>query len=226
MGLKKVISGGQTGADQGGLAAAKLVGLETGGTAPAGYRTEVGPAVELLRDTFGLVESESADYAVRTAANVRDADGTVVFGDITSPGSKRTVAECRTANRPVCINPSPAELAEWIATHHIRVLNVAGNRERTTPGIGLRVLDIMVSALEDPEEPGATVVRMAIAEALANAIGHLAEQFDFNQVAADKAEAAQRRRDGGADDQRGAGVDDDAEGAPRGAGAAARPKRA
>jgi hypothetical protein len=36
-----IISGGQTGADQGGLFAAEILKIKTGGYAPKGYRTEV-----------------------------------------------------------------------------------------------------------------------------------------------------------------------------------------
>lgn len=53
--LTKIISGGQTGADEGGLEGARLLGIPTGGTAPKGYRTENGPNLT-LRDTYGLVE--------------------------------------------------------------------------------------------------------------------------------------------------------------------------
>jgi len=42
IGLEMVISGGQTGADRGGLIAAKELGIPTGGTAPLGYKTEAG----------------------------------------------------------------------------------------------------------------------------------------------------------------------------------------
>jgi Circularly permutated YpsA SLOG family len=37
--LKKIISGGQTGADQAGLRTAKRLGIETGGWMPQGWRT-------------------------------------------------------------------------------------------------------------------------------------------------------------------------------------------
>ena len=42
MKLRKVISGGQTGADRTGLECAKALGLETGGTAPDSWRTDEG----------------------------------------------------------------------------------------------------------------------------------------------------------------------------------------
>jgi hypothetical protein len=36
----KIISGGQTGADQGGLEGARLLGIQTGGTAPYNWMTD------------------------------------------------------------------------------------------------------------------------------------------------------------------------------------------
>ncbi|KKL28978.1 hypothetical protein LCGC14_2369790, partial [marine sediment metagenome] len=79
MKLLKVISGGQTGADQGGLEAGKELGLETGGTAPLGWKTEDGPQPELLKG-FGLRECTQPGYPVRTRRNVLTSDGTVIFG--------------------------------------------------------------------------------------------------------------------------------------------------
>ena len=43
----RVISGGETGADQGGMEAAIDLGLPTGGTAPPNFRTESGPNMAL-----------------------------------------------------------------------------------------------------------------------------------------------------------------------------------
>ena len=62
--LKKVISGGQTGVDRAGLVAASLSKLETGGTAPQGYRTLDGEDYD-LRDIFGLTEHWSSAYPPR-----------------------------------------------------------------------------------------------------------------------------------------------------------------
>jgi hypothetical protein len=47
--IVKVISGGQTGADQGGLVAARTLKIETGGTAAKGWLTEDGPKRKLLQ---------------------------------------------------------------------------------------------------------------------------------------------------------------------------------
>jgi hypothetical protein len=52
--LPRVLSGGQSGVDQAALRAARACGLDTGGWAPAGWMTEVGPASWLA--DYGLVE--------------------------------------------------------------------------------------------------------------------------------------------------------------------------
>jgi Circularly permutated YpsA SLOG family len=54
--IARIITGGQTGADQGGLRAARAAGIATGGFAPKGWATETGAAPWLAE--FGLVECE------------------------------------------------------------------------------------------------------------------------------------------------------------------------
>ena len=55
--LAKIISGGQTGADTGGLLAGKRLGIKTGGTAPPRFMTDAGTNYA-LHLSFGLVEGE------------------------------------------------------------------------------------------------------------------------------------------------------------------------
>ncbi len=129
--LKKVISGGQTGADKAGLVAARDSGLKTGGTAPKGYRIcdfngKDSSDTELI--FFGLTEHKSYEYPPRTRQNVLDSDATVWFGYDKSPGAKLTIKTATTLNKHHIINPSAENLANWIITNGIEVLNVAGNR--------------------------------------------------------------------------------------------------
>lgn len=147
--IGKVISGGQTGADLAGLRAAAHCGISTGGTAPRHYKTEEGLKPNLGK-IYGLKESHSPDYTVRTKKNVEDADITLVFTDVTlTPGSKQTIAMCFSRKRPVhaitigdfgC-NESMIEVAQWVTKHYKGVpltINVAGSRESKCPGIGLK----------------------------------------------------------------------------------------
>jgi Circularly permutated YpsA SLOG family len=84
MRLEKVISGGQTGADQAGLRATQAAGIPTGGCAPKGWQTEYGPAPWLAE--YGLTERLKASYPARTGANARESDGTIWFGTTDSSG--------------------------------------------------------------------------------------------------------------------------------------------
>jgi hypothetical protein len=155
MRVKKIISGGQTGADQGGLEAGLMLGLETGGTAPKGWRTEQGPALG-LKTIYGLVEDKSDAYPPRTWKNIRDSDGTVLLGNTSSPGSKLTSKYCKTLLKPClilvdleCLDEFGTDLLEWLETNSIQTLNVAGNRESTNPGIQIKVRDFLVKVLKE-----------------------------------------------------------------------------
>jgi len=108
-----IISGGQTGADQGALHAAMTLGLKTGGVVPKGWRTERGPAPWLGQ--LGLEEHASGSYRPRTFDNVMHSDGTLIFGNVESPG-------CRCTRR-------------WLEDNNIGILNVAGSRASRQIGI-------------------------------------------------------------------------------------------
>ena len=141
---ERIISGGQTGADQAGLSAAKEMGIPTGGTASKGWRTEDGPAPWLA--DYGLVENDRADYWTRTVLNVVDSDGTVIFGDIESTGSRLTLRQCSLHNRHVIVNPDAQWLWGWVELHDIKVLNVAGNRASKAPELAEHVRAVLLEA--------------------------------------------------------------------------------
>lgn len=170
--IQTIVSGGNTGADQGGLFAAEILGIATGGYAPKYYRTEEGTRPELLGDRFGLIESEHEDYTYRTRENVLLADATVIFGR-RSPGSNRTEEECRIAGKPcawvlamagVIPKPNipalqvvntymisayrPRILRFWLIRNKVSTLNVAGNRESKNPGIGEFTKHFLIKALQ------------------------------------------------------------------------------
>ncbi len=148
--INKIISGGQTGADQGGLFAAKALGIETGGTAPPKFMTERGSEPTKLK-SLGLVEGkpDSSIYKLRTRQNILDSDGTVVFGKGYSPGTTLTIKICKELKRPWIHNPGCLAFLKWIVDNNIQVLNVAGNRESKYPGIQDKVHTFLVEALKD-----------------------------------------------------------------------------
>lgn len=142
--LKRIISGGQTGADQGFLEGARRVGIATGGTAPLYYRTEKGTEADLLR-SYGLVESPYWTYPPRTEQNVKDSDGTIWLGDTKSAGYKCTIKACKKFGKEWDIYLDPERLAEWILEWNIQILNGAGHRESTHPGIYQRAIDLVIT---------------------------------------------------------------------------------
>lgn len=154
--VTKIISGGQTGADRGGLEAAKQLGIPTGGSMPRGFLTETGLRPEFA-NLYGMRARSEAEYAPRTEANVVDADGTLIFGDVASTGSLNTKNFCERHRKPYYVvpwhsdQPAPLDVVaafqRWLVAHNVRILNVAGNRESVQPGIQATVKRFLLAAL-------------------------------------------------------------------------------
>ena len=149
--LKKIISGGQTGADMGGLLAARELGIETGGMAPKGWLTENGPEEVLLR-SFGLSECEEEGFPARTRRNVADSSGTLLVGEYETGGSRLTFEVATQLNRPLFLVAfgnfgNVQDFQRWLEEHQIQVLNVAGNRESESPGIAEFTRQFLLKAL-------------------------------------------------------------------------------
>lgn len=142
----KVISGGQTGVDRIGLEVAKAAGIETGGMAPKGYRTDTGPD-RALRG-FGLEEHPETSYMPRTRANVDNSDATVLFGDMSSVGSRATIDYLKKTNKRYIINPDADKLRKWLIDKDVKVLNVAGNRAKKLGDKADEVREVLTAALQ------------------------------------------------------------------------------
>lgn len=153
--IERVVSGGQTGADQGGLDAALLFWGEdvtrVGGWCPSGRRSEDGP----IPAKYPLTETAEWDYPTRTKLNIKDSCGTVVFtqGE-PSGGSKLTLDHAAKSRAFLHIDVefvTKAEavemIADWADSTQISVLNVAGSRETSCPGIQEWVADVIYSVL-------------------------------------------------------------------------------
>jgi Circularly permutated YpsA SLOG family len=147
--LRKVISGGQAGADRAGLDFAIEAGLEHGGYAVKGRKAEDGR----IDDRYRLVELPTASYPVRTKRNVRESDGTAIFSlrtDLTG-GSALTLSYANRIKKPVihlhAANRGEIDLAAqlegFIASNQIEILNVAGPRESKGPGVYEFTLDVL-----------------------------------------------------------------------------------
>ncbi|WP_234733374.1 putative molybdenum carrier protein [Tellurirhabdus bombi] len=151
MSIIKIISGGQTGVDQIGLAVAQSLSIATGGTAPQGYLTEDGPNPSLAE--FGLTQHFSSKYPPRTRQNVLDSDGTVMFGE-NSGGTALTIKIAAELGKPYIHNPTAEELRAWIKQRGIQILNVAGTRGSKLPmSDAHKYAEILVKALMLPDLP-------------------------------------------------------------------------
>lgn len=147
----KIISGGQTGADQGGLEAGKELGIKTGGWAPYGWKTEDGPQRSLL-ESYGLKMCPDPGYPARTRRNVEEADLTILFGKSSSPGSAMTIGFCTALGKPFAVNPLAGMLRILLEKHKVKVLNVAGNRESKSPGIQDYTRRLLLETFRGKEE--------------------------------------------------------------------------
>ena len=144
----RIVSGGQSGADQAALDWAIAHQVDHGGWCPKGRRAEHGP----IDARYQLAETPNTNYLERTEWNVRDSDATVIFtlADQLIGGSLRTAGFATKLRKP-CLHISarvaPKHLVSFLAEHSVRTLNVAGNRESVAPGIYVRVLEVLSEAL-------------------------------------------------------------------------------
>ena len=135
--LRKIVSGGQTGVDRAALDAAQASGFETGGWCPKGRRAEDG----VIPERYPLEETPGEDYRERTRLNVRDAGATLVLTrGRPQGGTLSTIEEAEALGRPCLVvdlgrAPDPDQAARWLRRSGAGVLNVAGPRESTAPGI-------------------------------------------------------------------------------------------
>lgn len=147
-------SGGQTGADRGGLDAAREARVPICGWCPLGGLAEDMPeAPGLLALYPELKEGVSNGYVERTAWNVRDSHATLIVapaGIEPKSGTEMTVRFAETYSRPCKIVCSMEELGEtcaWIEGLGFGItLNIAGPRESKIPGT-YRVAKELVGAL-------------------------------------------------------------------------------
>jgi len=150
--ITKIISGGQTGADTGGLMAARKLRIETGGWMPKGFRRLTGNDPS-FKDMYGMKEHPSHAYPPRTLANVASSDGTVRFAsNFQSPGERCTLKAIKAYEKPyfdVNVNDpkDKSEFLKWIKDNNIGVLNVAGNSEENCRGICDFVVEYLYKAL-------------------------------------------------------------------------------
>ena len=131
--IKKIISGGQTGADRAALDVAREFGIPHGGWIPKGRKTEKGPLPEIYK----LKEMPTDSYEARTEQNVLDSDGTLIVarGKLTggTDYTRHMTLKHKKQLLGIDLNlighfDAASLAASWIKLQKVQVLNVAGPR--------------------------------------------------------------------------------------------------
>lgn len=166
--VSKIVSGGQTGADQGALDAALAMNMPCGGICPKGRKSESG----IIPERYPLIESTSNSYLKRTEDNVINSHATLLltYGK-PHGGSKRTIDFAKKHSRPylhVDLSGDDSsivhEIHDWLIGGGLiaddgssvpsqPILNVAGSRESKQPGIQVRVKHLLISVFEPDHYP-------------------------------------------------------------------------
>lgn len=152
--ITKIISWGQTGADRAGLDFAIEQGIPHGGWCPKGRKAEDG----VIPECYDLQEMPTSAYPPRTEKNVIESDGTLIItkNRKATGGSGLTISLAVKHKKPwihialddfESMKPAGPILAQWLAQKSIRVLNVAGSRESTCPGIHDKTVDLLKAAV-------------------------------------------------------------------------------
>ncbi|MGH6834632.1 MAG: putative molybdenum carrier protein [Methylocella sp.] len=157
----KIVSGGQTGADQVALDVAISLHMPYGGWVPKGALAENFPfAPGLLKRYPEMVETETSDPAERTKLNVRDSDVTIILvqsiDQTKLPGTKLTIETANRLGRPYLIQvvgePQAAvQLSQWLSDRNrekvIDTLNIAGPRNSEAPELYDQAKALLETAL-------------------------------------------------------------------------------
>ena len=151
--IKKIISGGQTGADRAALDVAIQLGIPHGGWIPKGRITEKGP----LPERYRLQEMPTDSYPKRTEQNVIDSDGTLIVarGKLTGGTDYTRQMTLKHKKQLLGIDLDQTDLynaaslvASWIKLRRIEILNVAGPRASKDRQIYSDVINILERAIQ------------------------------------------------------------------------------
>ena len=157
--LERVVSGGQTGADQAALDVAIELGIPHGGWVPKGRKTERGA----LPAKYRLKEMPTGSYPKRTEQNVIDSEGTLIISHgALKEGSEYTRRMAVKHGKPwihVDANKQSIEAAvemirTWISGKDIERLNVAGPPASKDPKIYTATKRILKAVLLSSYEDG------------------------------------------------------------------------
>lgn len=150
--IKKIISGGQTGADRAGLDVARHCGIDHGGVVPRGRKAEDGG----VPPWYQMDELSTSSYPVRTEKNILDSDGTLIVSHGRLTGGSALTRKLAKKHRKPWIHVVLGKFAhrdavqmvkKWIDRNGIDILNVAGPRASKDPLIYSETVELLCSAL-------------------------------------------------------------------------------
>ena len=148
--IKKIVSGGQTGADRAALDWAIQNNIAHGGWCPKGRRAEDG----IIPSRYTMQETESKEYKQRTKWNVRDSDATLIISLLPKlvGGSLFTHEYTKEITKPsLHVYPKSKwhkQIRNFIEKNSIQILNVAGPRRSGKENIDQFVYEVLDEILK------------------------------------------------------------------------------
>ena len=136
--IKLIISGGQTGVDQGALDFAIERGIAHGGFCPKGRLCETGRPIPAK---YNMWETASRKYPHRTLKNALYGNGTLIITrGAPEGGTLKTKNICSANGKPKLVIDLNRKLkfdefVAFVRDNNIEILNVAGPRESKQSGI-------------------------------------------------------------------------------------------
>jgi hypothetical protein len=150
--IKKIISGGQTGADRAALDVAINLNIPHDGWVPKRRKAEDGP----VPAHYQLKEMPTESYPARTEANVTDSDGTLIITHGKLKGGSRLTREYALKHGKPYLHIDLDVLrgddvlyaiVNWVVKNHIAILNVAGSRASEDPDLYDDVFEVLNNAV-------------------------------------------------------------------------------
>jgi hypothetical protein len=135
-----IISGGQTGVDRAALDFAMKYRFPCGGYCPKGRIAEDG----FISLNYPLTETSGSFYQERTRLNIKESEATLIFiaDACYGKGTLFTYNLCKKMKVPFLVIDLTQDFGynisaccEWLKHKNFCKLNIAGNRESTSPGI-------------------------------------------------------------------------------------------
>jgi hypothetical protein len=146
--IKKIISGGQTGADRAALDVAIKHKIPHGGWIPKGRLAEDNP----LPDHYHLKEMPTSSYPSRTERNVIDSDGTLIVSHGKLAGGSDLTRKFAILHGRSWLHidlnqtnhtDAAVKIKEWVVQEEIEILNVTGPRASKDLHIHNKVIEIL-----------------------------------------------------------------------------------